>query len=372
MNIEFNDFVFGDYKPELWYHLYFIGCTFNNVSINSPISILEDYAQFYETEYMGVEYNENKFNNISLPNIDDSSWTNLPRNRIPGTPITFRTNLYIELDRICNANCVFCRNQSFERCNFDFRKIKKILKCIRGYVNDVVIGGGEPTLKTIELLALKFQLYKMGVDSYVFTNGSADIKTYKRLLDEYVYNFNISRHAIDDEENASIFGYKRVGELNSEKLSIFTGGSSKNTLCATCIKGALDSHDKIIQYIKWAQSLGFSRVMFSDLHKDSSMGEITPYDDNLTIDKSVFESAMQTIQKAGFVRKIPIYSTGGYTSTVLTNGKFSIVFKSYITKKELEENWPSALKRTFDLSIAPNGDLYQNWSQTSGKVLLRK
>ena len=43
-----------------------------------------------------------------------------------------------------------------------------------------------------------------------------------------------------------------------------------------------------------------------------------------------------------------------------------------ITEEQLALEWPKALKRVFDLSIAPNGDLYENWSQTSGLVKIKK
>ena len=71
----------------------------------------------------------------------------------------------------------------------------------------------------------------------------------------------------------------------------------------------------------------------------------------------------------GYKEKYPIYATGGYVSYMFKNKEgFSVTLQSYINKDELNKEWVKAVKRAFDLSIAPNGDLYENWSQTTGLV----
>lgn len=78
------------------------------------------------------------------------------------------------------------------------------------------------------------------------------------------------------------------------------------------------------------------------------------------------------LRKKGYEISIPIYSTGDYKLIIAKKEGIQISFKQYITKEELESKWYQSPKRTFDLSMDPSGNLYENWHQSSGKVLIRK
>jgi hypothetical protein len=127
-----------------------------------------------------------------------------------------------------------------------------------------------------------------------------------------------------------------------------------------------------MDYIHFVQSLGFDRILFSNLHKDASLGDNNLGYDNLAINENIFEEVKENLRAQGFKEKLPIYSTGGYVADIMTNDDLTIVFKTYITKKELENHWPRALKRTFDLSIDPSGQVFENWHQTSNEVKIKK
>ena len=45
-----------------------------------------------------------------------------------------------------------------------------------------------------------------------------------------------------------------------------------------------------------------------------------------------------------------------------------MTLQSYISQNELDINWPKSIKRAFDLSIDPSGNLYENWHQKEGMV----
>lgn len=49
-------------------------------------------------------------------------------------------NLYLELDRLCNMNCSFCRNQSLESVEYDLDAIIKNLLPIVPYLKELSIG----------------------------------------------------------------------------------------------------------------------------------------------------------------------------------------------------------------------------------------
>ena len=49
-------------------------------------------------------------------------------------------------------------------------------------------------------------------------------------------------------------------------------------MCATCFRGGLDSKEKILEYIDFADKLGAERILLSNLHLDNSSGELVNYD----------------------------------------------------------------------------------------------
>ena len=237
---------------------------------------------------------------------------------------------------------------------------------IRNYINAVVIGGGEPTLRLDDVKELRNYIVSDKIDWHLFTNG-----TYPLIIeDDYImdnFRINLSRHAIDDEYNAEIFGvdkHKIMTSNDIEKLNLRNG---EVTLNATCFKGGLDSLSKIIDYIKFARSIGCKKVLIQDLQKDTSLGFKDLGYSNLCIDPLIFEQLIEYLSSQ-YKTKYPIYATGGYVTNIFYTKDFSISIQRYITVEQLSENWKKAIKRTFDLSVDPSGNLYENWSQTSGFV----
>ena len=100
-----------------------------------------------------------------------------------------------------------------------------------------------------------------------------------------------------------------------------------------------------------------------------SLGNNFISSNDLCIDENLFFKVREYLKINGFKEKYPIYATGGYVSYILRNKEgFQVAIQKYITKEELEEKWISSIKRAFDLSISPNGELYEDWGQTTGKV----
>lgn len=341
----------------------FKGATFDN----SYHSLLTLHVQTFP------KYADNSYEGLNFSSINYGSWKEMTKgqsNKISESPYTFRTNLYLELGRACNANCTFCRNSSFDTCNYNLDNIRATLDDCYHYLDNIVIGGGEPTLRINDIRTLLNELYYYGrrynPNWTIFTNGS---NLNLNNLNSDIY-FNISRHAVKDSDNAKIFGLSENNIASTTDLMRFIDqkDSEHVSLCATCFKGGLDSSEKIIKYIFFCRDIGCRNVLISDLHKDSSLGSKRETELDLNIDSNIFPNVITYLQNAGFSKNYPIYSTGGYVSMVLKQNGFTVAFKSYITKEALEQNWPIAVKRTFDLSIDPAGNLYENWHQASGLV----
>lgn len=360
---KFNSINFEDISFDLLSYIDFINCKFDNLTFELGINPL----LYIRRNTFNVS---NKYNKIITPNITYSSWQEKPNgnDRLSNTPMTFRTNLYLELSRSCNAKCEFCRNAYYCDNDYDLEKIKNSLCSVSPKIDSVVIGGGEPTLKLNDIKEIleDCRIITNYNDLYLFTNG-----THKYIDDElsrYKFNYNVSRHAVSDDDNARIFGIDKKKIMSTQELKDFIDRTVNTTLAATCFKGALDTKEKIIEYINYAISLGCKSILLSDLivMEDSLLNNKENY--NINIDSNVFDDVVDYLMLIGFRKSIPIYATGGYVLTMLKKDGINISFKHYISKKELEENWPSATKRTFDLSIDPSGNLYENWHQTSGLI----
>ena len=365
-NIEFDSGILFE-LPVFFQMSKFENCSFNESAenlfsnVNKKAICRSKYTNDTETS---------DFINPIFPQINYGSWRDMEVNRISDSHITSRTNLYLELGRFCDANCEFCRNRAFSKACYNFDAIVKNLYNVSTYIDDLVIGGGEPTLLLKDLKKLLKIVKKINrdnnIEKYVFSNGSAKLRVYDYLNINNV-SLNISRHAISDIENARILGYKDEKNTTIGKLKHLVRSGA--TMCATCFKGGLDSKEKILQYIDFADKLGAERILLSNLHLDNSSGKLVRYD-NLNIDSNLFNEIILELKEQGFQQKEPIYSTGGYCSTSLETQSFQVVFKEYITKKDMDLQWNRASKRTFDLSISPDGKLYENWHQQDKEIIL--
>lgn len=313
------------------------------------------------------EFANMNVHNITMPKLKYSDYDKINVGRVVTSPITFKKNLYLELGRSCNALCSFCRNKCMSESNYNYKKITQSLGTIIGNVDSIVIGGGEPTLKRSDLINLLENFRWLINKIYIFSNGIETIKFHNALNFEQrqAISYYISRHSIDDEINARILGVNP--EIVSSVESLGLNCRNINLSC-TCVNGGTDTPDKIINYIV---KYKYHNVMFCNLMNDASVNMDITYNNDMGVDSSIFDETISYLRKQGYDYHYEIVSTAGYILYILknkyNNGK-NIVFKKYISKKELDEKWPTAIKRTFDLSIAPNGSIYENWSQLEQKT----
>ena len=320
---------------------------------------------FPNSDMKMININNSKVEKVIFPNITPSSWNKINRKRLFSN-ITFYRNLYVELGRFCNGKCQFCRNQYLEPCEYDFETIFENLHKLYPYLDNIVIGGGEPTLLTEDLKKLCYSDVSNKIT--IFTNASLH---YDELMElNAMAPLNISRHSMDDDENNKILGVEALTNLNLRFLCAFHH-LKPITLCATCFKNGLDSKDKILDYIKYySKEVKIHNFLFQTLHQDLN----APFSSNtvLPISNHIFDLVIHKLRKKGYEISISIYSTGDYKLIIAKKDGIKISFKQYITKEELESKWYQSPKRTFDLSMDPSGNLYENWHQSSGKVLIKE
>lgn len=356
-----SNLVFDKDMYDLFKEFNIIRCDLNNIVYDVSSEELLDSDFNLKTHIY------NSVSNIDFPNIKLDDYLYVRDNRINSTPYTFRKNLYLELGRKCNGKCEFCRNNCFEDSKYDYEAIVNNLKKIIKDLDSVVIGGGEPTLKK-ELLSFLKEFTNDIKKIYLFSNGSKSDEYYVDLLDkskntDYIGMY-ISRHSYSDEENAKILG------IDKDKLLLpkYFGKFQKFTLSCTCFKGGMDSLNKIIEYLNFARNNYVENVLLCNLQEDTSVQKTDNLNESLNIDDTLFDKAIEYLKRQNFKIEYPIISTGGYILYILKRDGFTVTFKKYLKKDEFMRLWKTSIKRTFDFSMAPNGDIYSNWSETGEKV----
>lgn len=349
-----------------------IRCELDNVIFDISIEQFTNYN-------ISFEFGINNVNNVKFPNIGLklNSTDDIDTKRIGKTPFTFRCNYYVELGRKCNASCSFCRNRCMQTENYDVDNIVNTLRLIGDNIDDIFIGGGEPTLKINDVLKVIEYKSRRSYDNItLITNGN-------KLLEDLYYfdspcrdiNYMISRHSYNDEENAKIFGISASDIIPIDKLPL--GMNNRLTLACTCFKGGMDSPKKIIEYIRFAYENDISDILFTNLQDDASVSFENKNDISNNIDSNLFRDVIDILIENGWKKeKYPIISNSGYELVTLNAPEYNFIhmtvrFKRYVSKKELEILWLKAVKRTFDLSISPNGKLYDDWSETNAKVYIK-
>lgn len=326
-----------------------------------------DSEELLDSDFNLKTHIYNNVSNISFPNFTVDDYLYVRDNRLNMTPYTFRKNLYLELGRQCNGKCKFCRNNCFEDSKYNYDAIVNNLKKIIKDLDSVVIGGGEPTLKK-ELVEFLKEFTSDIKKIYLFSNGSKSNEYYVDLLDktknvDYMGMY-ISRHSYDDKENAMILGIDEDKLLLPKEYSKF----QNFTMSCTCFKGGMDSLKKIIEYLNFARDNYVENVLLCNLQDDTSVQMVENLNEGLNIDDSLFDNVIDYLKRQNFKMEIPIVSTGGYILYILKREGFTVTLKKYLKQEEFIKLWPKAIKRTFDFSMAPSGDIYSNWSEVGEKV----
>ncbi len=340
-------------------------CDFNKLSLSISYKELnKETARKWYLCFM----KSSPINELILPtSIHD--WQNAGRKRLHDSKITMQTNLYLEFERVCNMHCEFCRNEAFkEVCPFDFFQVMKTLKRIYNHLNNIVIGGGEPTIHLDELHQLSQIIRSMKAvrkpKLYIITNCSLDREAYSSLNSLDHYHFYFSRLAVEDSENKRIFKDKNNKIMTTEDLMHFHDQS--HIMCCTCFKGGVDDVSKILEYVRYVKYIGYKNVLFQNLHLEDE------YNIPINISERVMMEAIEKLREQGFLVKQPIYSNSNYVLYILRKDDFRISFKIYKQPEIILEAWNKSPKRCFDLSIDPSGNLHETWKEPDNKTILQK
>lgn len=165
-----------------------------------------------------------------------------------------RANLFIQLTNRCNAACKFCEYHGIDKSDFDYDKLKIIIKELASKLNirKLNLTGGEPTIdmerfdKVFSICLSSIQ--KETTEVTVNTNGIHLLE----LLDyiKYIDSIGLSRHHYSDELNYEIFGSKTIA--SSEDIIRFQEKSTNNYILhgrCNLIKGYIDCKNEMLKYL---------------------------------------------------------------------------------------------------------------------------
>ena len=189
----------------------------------------------------------------------------------------------------CNFNCPYCHNPDLARGRslcpvlLDETAVFDFLQRRKGFLDGVVISGGEPTLQK-DLLVLCEKIKELGYSIKLDTNGSRP-QVIRRLIDEGLVDYI----AMDIKTDPCRYSPLIVENSNPDHIISSIQTIMESPLAyefrTTCVKPIVDSHDvkKIAKIIKGAtlyalQHFHNSRVLhpefFREIKPDYSEDEL--------------------------------------------------------------------------------------------------
>ena len=150
----------------------------------------------------------------------------------------------------CNFKCPFCHNPELikdEKGEIVFYPISELLKDLykkKGWVDNVILTGGEPTLYS-NLDEFIKEIKKMGFDVGIHTNGT-NPDLLKKLIDEKLLSYIAMDIKSSEEKYAETVGLKKIN-INKIKRSIELIKKAKDNsdivFRTTVVPGLVDMED---------------------------------------------------------------------------------------------------------------------------------
>ncbi|MFH1210902.1 MAG: radical SAM protein [archaeon] len=172
----------------------------------------------------------------------------------------------------CNAACNFCFwDRNVDLSPMYLPNLRESLGNMPPQFHQISITGGEPTLSHL----LADVLTTIDTDKYnhvVFTTNGKNILPFADYLQRLGAHINISRHAIGDERNATIFKSDSVPKAKDlEKICEELNNRGIDVTFNAVLAGGIKTKNDVLDYIKFAKDSGASAVCFRKRH-----GTLTP------------------------------------------------------------------------------------------------
>ncbi len=308
-------------------------------------------------------------------------------------------NLSIFVSSYCNARCPFCVAELryfHEGFNYIkpkikdtseyFDRLKFMLKTIKPLNPSVSLTGGEPTLdpklpRTIEILA-EHNVRKRTIT----TNGSGLLKKIEggnhtildKLISYELQHLNISRAHYDESINNKIMKLENPSFSNSELKDVITIAKENNIrprLSCILLKDNINSLDKMVEYMDWAESIGVDNVVFRQLmkfdEKTVKPGKIPNFCNSQSADLIPIWEKIDNDKRFSFINQVLGYY---YYVEVFKYKTIDMVSERADLRLIKEEKEKSMIKTNgipiiYELVFHPNGYLCGSWREWEDLII---
>jgi pyruvate formate lyase activating enzyme len=181
----------------------------------------------------------------------------------------------------CNFRCPFCQNWELI-CTpeqfpvVEWQTIKEKLKKKQGWVDGVVLTGGEPLINKKEVSELSKKIKDLGLAVKLDTNGSSP-GTMRELINTHLIDFvAMDVKAPLDERYATAAGSKVNLATITESITALMSGHIEYEFRTTCVPGIIDKTgiEQIGQAIKGARRWALQAYVPENAYKEEYRKEL--------------------------------------------------------------------------------------------------
>lgn len=298
-------------------------------------------------------------------------------------------NLSIYSAQACNAKCAFCveelrpasrgttlhHQKTIEQSDgIYFRALEAVLAAVAPLAPSISVTGGEPS-KDIRLARILNTLRQFDARKLTLTtNGSGllDHLDGRRVIDWVAHagvaHLNISRAHVDHERNARLMRYREGLDLKQlrDVVRIASEAGTRVRLSCVLLAGEIDSVDRIVDYLTFAESLGIDNVIFRQLMlTDRNTVErnfVVRYSDQKRVKLEAVLDEISAHQNFAFQRQIMGYY---YYVEVWKYSGIDVVFEE-ADLAQLETAKRANPNIVHELIFHPNGKLASTWQPWDG------
>ncbi len=183
----------------------------------------------------------------------------------------------------CNFMCPFCQNWELiihpEKFPvIEFEEIKKKLEKKKGWVDGVVLTGGEPLVDKKEVLDITQRLRKLNLDVKIDTNGAYP-ETLQELIDKKLINYVAMdiKAPLDERYYIAVGKNIDIGNIK-ESVEILLHNEVDYEFRTTCVPGIIDECTiaEIGNVIKDAKKWALQAFVPDNAYKREYRKELSP------------------------------------------------------------------------------------------------
>lgn len=307
-------------------------------------------------------------------------------------------NLSIFTSSRCNAHCNFCIAElryfhdgvdyikpAIKDDTTYFNRLRLMLETVKPLKPSVSITGGEPTidprLPEILKILIEYNVRKRTLT----TNGSGLLTKIKdsndtvldRLIDYKLQHLNISRAHYKEEDNNRIMDINNgfSNDQLKEVISIANANKIRTRLSCVLLKGEIDSLEKMIEYLNWAESMGVDNVIFRQLmefdKKTVKTGRIPSFCSTNNVNLLPIWEEIDRDSRFSFVHQVLGYY---YYVEVFKYKKIDMV-SEMADLRQIDIEKERIIKKTngvpviYEMVFHPNGTLCGSWREWKEVIL---